>query len=432
MKCVKIIPKSLKGSIETPPSKSISHRAIICAGLANGISKVENIEFSKDIEATLEGMKALGIKLLETKENSDTGRHSLTIEGGFPLKVMQDQIDCNESGSTLRFFIPIAVLLNKNITFTGRGKLVERPLDVYYEIFDRQGIFYETNQGKLPLKVKGKLKPGIFPVQGDISSQFISGLMLALPLLDASSKIVMTTPLESRRYVDLTIEVLKKFGIDVKKEKDSSFLIKGSQTYKNGFYRIEGDYSQAAFWMVAGILGGDINCMDLKKNSLQADQAIVDIITKMSGNIQNTFQGIRTIKSDTKAMVIDASQCPDIVPIVTVLGALSNGTTKITNAERLRIKESDRLKAIATELNKLGANIKELKDGLIIEGRKKLRGGVVESWNDHRIAMSLAIAAIRCEQPVTIVNSDAVNKSYPKFWEDYQKLGGQVEEIFMD
>jgi 3-phosphoshikimate 1-carboxyvinyltransferase len=206
-------------------------------------------------------------------------------------------------------------------------------------------------------------------------------------------------------------------------------MIRGNQSYKATNYRVEGDFSQAAFWLVGGILGKEIICTDLNMESLQGDRVILDIINEMGGSLALENSTIKASKSHTKGITVDASQCPDLVPALTVLAALSDGETRIINATRLRIKESDRLKAISSELNKLGADVKETEDGLIINGKESLTGGTVESWNDHRIAMSLAIASIRCKEPVIIRNSDAVKKSYPYFWEDFKKLGGKVNEF---
>lgn len=417
---VSIIPGPLKGEINIPPSKSLAHRAVICAGLAPNVSKIDNITFSEDIKATINGMESFGINI--EKEGK-----AMSIKGSSKLKLVRDTIDCSESGSTLRFLIPIALLTGEDITFKGRGKLVSRPLDVYYEIFKNQGIYYENNNGQLPLKIKGNLKPGVFKVKGNISSQFITGLMFALPLLNGDSKIVMTTELESKGYVDLTIDCLKKFGISVGNKDYKEFYIKGNQSYCSRDYRVEGDFSQAAFWIVAGILGGNITCMDLDKNSLQGDRAILEIAEKMGADIKVNENSVEVKKSKTRGTVIDASECPDLVPILAVLGALSSGTTEIVNAKRLRIKECDRLKAMTRELSKIGASIEEREDGLIIKGKESLKGGTVDSWNDHRIAMAMAIASIKCEEPLTITNSEAVKKSYPEFWEDFKKLGGVIE-----
>lgn len=431
MKDVVIYPGALKGSVKIPPSKSLAHRAVICAGLAEGESIIDNIIFSDDITATTKAMEALGVEVKKEEGRENKERVKLSIKGNKELSLINNIVDCIESGSTLRFLIPVALLAKGEVTFKGKGKLVSRPLDVYYEIFEKQNIHYETNNGELPLKVEGELKSGEFSVKGDISSQFITGLMFTLPLLDGDSKIIITTELESKGYVDLTIDTLNKFGVKIENRDYKEFYIKGNQKYNSRDYRVEGDFSQVAFWLVAGTLGESIKCEDMNIDSLQGDKVIVDILKKMGAYISVNEDYIEAKTSKTKGIVIDASECPDLVPVLTVMAALSEGTTEIINAKRLRIKESDRLKAIASELNKIGGEVQELEDGLIIKGKKSLKGGKVDSWNDHRIAMAMAVASVKCEEPLIITNSNAVKKSYPDFWRDFKELGGKVDEWSM-
>lgn len=424
MNSVIINPKKLNGNISIPSSKSLSHRAIISASLSLGESNIDNLIFSDDIYATLEGMEKLGSQIEKISPRS------LKIKGQNSVEV-NPIIDCKESGSTLRFLIPISLLWDNMTTFTGRGKLTSRPLDEYYKIFDKQDIKYTNNNGELPLSLQGSIRPGSFEIEGNISSQFITGLMFTLPLLRGDSKIIIKDELESKGYVDLTIDILSKFGIEIINKDYKEFIINGNQEYKNIDYNVEGDFSQAAFWIVAGILGEKINSNNLNINSLQGDKVVINLVKKMGGNIEINHDFIKTTESKTKGIIIDASQCPDIIPIMTVLAALSEGQSKIINASRLRIKESDRLKAISTELNKLGADVIEVGDSLIINGKASLKGGIVDSWNDHRIAMALAIASIKATEEVTITNSDAVNKSYPHFWEDFKGVGGEINEFNM-
>lgn len=423
-KQIKIIPKALEGAIEIPPSKSMSHRGVIAAGLADGESQLDNVLYSDDIVKTLGAMEGLGASILQQIEKN-TIAYDYKIQGG--RKVNKGLIDCKESGSTLRFLIPIALTNYNEITFKGSGKLVERPLDIYYDLFKKQGIYYENDAGKLPLTIKGQLEPGKFQIRGDVSSQFISGLLMALPLLDGDSQIEITTDLESRDYVEMTLDVLEKFGIIIEKE-SRGFLIKGNQVYQPTQIYVEGDYSQGAFWAVAGLLGKPIELKGLAQKTSQGDQRILEIIKAMGGKIEWQGDSLVSNPSSTKGQIIDASQCPDLVPILATLAALSEGETQIINAGRLRIKESDRLKAITEELNQLGAKISEYPDKLIIEGVSTLRGGKVKGWNDHRIVMALAIAAIRCEEEVWIEGYEAVSKSYPTFWMDYKRLGGVIYE----
>ena len=427
---VKIKPSILSGEIVIPRSKSYSHRAIISAALANGEkkSKINNLKFSVDIETTVKIMENWGAKI--TKKEG-----SLEILGNNGKIVpKKNYIQCNESGSTIRFLIPVGLTSENELIFDGKGKLIDRPLDSYYKIFDDQGIKYEMSEDKLPLKVNGKLKAGNYEIDGNISSQFITGLLYALPLLDGDSTIVINKNLESKGYVDLTLEILKLSGIKIKNNDYKSFEIKGNQEYKYFDYTVEGDYSQVAFWIVAGIISAnkdnEIKCLHLNKYSLQGDKAIIEIVQKMGAKLEIFDDYVIVKPSKTKGTIIDVSQCPDIAPILTVLGALSEGETKIINAERLRIKESDRIISIKTELNKLGAEVEEVGDSLVIQGVNTFEGGVeVSAWNDHRIAMSLAIASIRCKNEIVIDEAESVKKSYPHFWDDFEKMGGQIEKF---
>ncbi len=418
-----IKPKLLKGNIVVPSSKSLGHRGIIAAALSRGISRVDNIQLSKDIEATMELMKELGAVVnIEDQNLYIDGRKMFSYEKKLDLR-------CRESGSTLRFLIPLALTKDGDYIFHGEGKLISRPLEPYYEIFEEKGIKYSREEDGLPLKVSGKLTSGTYRVRGDISSQFITGLLFSLPILEDNSRIQITTKLESKGYIDLTLDILKDFGIEIENNNYKEFNIRGAQKYNCRNYYVEGDYSQGAFFLVAGALGSSIVCYGLNKDSLQGDKVILDILEAMGCNVEESKEGIKVKPSKTKGIEIDASNCPDLVPILTVLASLSEGETKIVNAKRLRIKECDRLHAITKELNKLGANIIELEDSLIISGVNELKGGEVDSHNDHRIVMALAIAATRARGNVIINNPGAVEKSYPNFFKDYFKLGGECDEF---
>lgn len=432
MKKIRVFPGKLQGLVQAPSSKSMGHREIICAGLACGTSIIDNISMSKDIEATMRCLRAINVAVDEVP-GMFAGRRALQISGtGHPMAAA-DSVDCGESGSTLRFFLPLGANLNCPLTFIGHGKLVSRPLQAYYDIFDKQFIQYFNDNGKLPLTVNGKLQPGIFKLPGDVSSQFVSGLLFVLPLLNGDSVIEITSPLESSAYVDMTISCLAKFGVKVENEngRHRRYLVPGKQRYQALDSRVEGDWSQAAFWTVGGSLGAKITCAGMDFNSLQGDKAVLEIMQRMDALVEKNADSVTVSGGVTKATVIDAANCPDIIPVLTVLAAVSEGTTKIINAARLRIKECDRLAAMTSELNKMGADVTEEAEGLTIVGKPQgLRGGVeVDAWNDHRIAMSLAIAAQKCAQPIILIGSDSVAKSYPDFWEDYKSVGGRVEEI---
>lgn len=427
---VLIAPTKFNGKIHIPSSKSMGHREIICAGLVQGTSVIDNISMSKDIEATCRCLQALGVQI-ENVPSRFAGRTALRVTGSGKLTASESGADCGESGSTLRFIIPLAALLDKPFTLTGHGRLVSRPLQAYYDIFDSQQLGYSTENGQLPLTVNGRLQPGHYQLPGDVSSQYVSGLLFALPLLEGDSVLEITSPLESASYVNLTLSCLAKYGIKIENEGHRLYKIPGRQKYQPQNSNVEGDWSQAAFWLVAGSLGKQVSSTGLTADSLQGDRAVLNIMQRMEAKLTQEQEAVTAEQSTTAGCVIDAADCPDIIPVLTVLAAVSAGTTKIINAARLRIKECDRLAAMTSELNKLGAKITELPDGLIIEGCEQgLRGGAqVDAWNDHRIAMSLAVAAAACNEPFTLTGAASVAKSYPEFWQDYLQAGGKMEVL---
>ncbi|NLO39533.1 MAG: 3-phosphoshikimate 1-carboxyvinyltransferase [Ruminiclostridium sp.] len=428
MKNLTIRPSRLSGTIHIPPSKSMAHRAVICAFLSEGESRIDNVELSEDIIATCRAIEALGGDM-DILESNIPGRKMLVIRGKGTVKVKRKLINCGESGTTARFMIPITRLTDDEVVITGEGKLTERPFGVFYEIFDIQNIQYQTQAGKLPLTMNGAIKPGIFSIRGDVSSQFISGLLLALPLLPGDSVIKLTTPPESIGYIDMTLQMQKMFGIRIDFDRvENKFFIPGWQKYKPQHYQVEGDWSQAAFWLAAGVFSGPVAIDGLNPDSIQGDKVIEAFLQRMGAKLFWKENSLIAQESQLKGIRMDVSQCPDLVPVLAILGSVADGNTEIVNAARLRIKECDRLKAITTELKALGAKITEQQDSLLIEGNKKLTGGRVYGWNDHRIVMATAIAAAACEKNTTIEGSQAVNKSYPSFWEHYQGLGGKVCE----
>lgn len=423
MDSVKITPSVLSGKVKVPPSKSFAHRAVLAAFLSGGECKINNIRLSEDISATLDCAKALGAKF-----EYDAKKSSVLLSKSTDKPSGKLRLDCGESGSTLRFLIPIALCFSKNLEFTGRGRLMERPMKPYFDIFDEKGIKYSLKNAVL--SVKGRLLAGDFKIDGSVSSQFITGLLFALPLLDGDSRIIIEGNLTSKGYIDITLDVLKKFGIKIENDNYHVFNIKGNQQYKARNYTVEGDFSQAAFFLVAGAIGCDIICTGLKENSLQGDKAILDIIRRTGAEIEkvgtNGFKA--TLTANMCGITVDADEIPDLVPIMAVLLAFCKGESRIVNAARLRIKESDRLAAICSELKELGADITEGEDYLIINGVQVLSGSTVSSHNDHRIAMAAAIAACRCEGEVTIDGANkSIRKSYPDFFKDYTKLGGITE-----
>ncbi|WP_041138984.1 3-phosphoshikimate 1-carboxyvinyltransferase [Beduini massiliensis] len=421
MSQIKLIPTHLNGTVAIPPSKSMAHRAIICAALAKGKSRIDHIEYSQDILATMEAMKALGAHI-EAYEDY------LLIDGTSTGTSRQCEIDCKESGSTLRFMVPVSLIHENHVRFIGEGNLGKRPLNVFYDIFDEQGITYQYQKETLDLKIRGQLKAGEFKVPGNVSSQFISGLLFALPLLEGDSKIIITSSLESIGYIDLTLQMLETFGIRVVNHHYQEFHIAGRQRYQAHDYYVEADYSQAAFYLVAGALGNSVALKGLNLDSLQGDKEALDILERMGAKVTQANDLIMVEAKSLKATTIDGSQCPDVIPVLALAASLAEGTTKIEHAERLRIKECDRLAAVASELSKLGAKMTETKDGLIIEGVSQLQGGQVSAWADHRIAMTLAIASTCAQTDIIIDNKECVKKSYPSFWQDFKQLGGMTNE----
>lgn len=420
MSDVKFSPFVPNGTVNVPPSKSDVHRAIICAAMANGVSRISPVALSNDIKATIGCIKALGADAV--LENN-----VLTVDGTNMYKNKTALLDCGESGSTLRFFIPIAAVGNVNATFVGKGKLPQRPIGIFTEALPKAGTTCKT-EGGLPLEIKGQLKSGIFEIPGNVSSQFITGLLLALPILEGDSEIVLTSPLESVGYIAMTIRTMKQFGVNIDTT-ENGWHIEGGQTYKSCNYTTDGDWSQAAFFMVLGAIGGKVTVKGVAKDSTQGDKKCAEILARFGANVTQLDNEVTVEKGELKAITIDASQIPDLVPVLSVCAAFAEGTTKIINAERLRIKECDRLKATAELLNNLGGKVKELSDGLEITGVSSLKGGNVNGYNDHRIVMSAAVCAARSDEDITATFAMSINKSYPDFYIDYNSIGGKANVL---
>lgn len=406
---IRIEPSQLRGKVEIPASKSCAHRALISAALAGETSVISGVSMSNDIEATIGAMTALGAEFVV---NGTT----VTVKG-ISSPVDKAVIDCNESGSTLRFVIPIAAALGTKSRFIGRGRLPQRPIDIYTRELSKNGVRFLTET--MPYDIDGSLRGGIFEIEGNVSSQFVTGLLFALPLLEGDSEIRLTSHLESRPYVDITIDILRRFGIVIESS-ENGFRIAGGQKYKPYDYRVEGDYSQAAFFYVANALGSEVNIGNLAADSVQGDRKILEILNETCYN--NSIGCYRA----------DCSDIPDLVPILAVLGAFGSGDSVIYNAQRLRIKESDRLVTTAAMLNELGGDVEVTDDGLIIRPTGKMHGGTIDSAGDHRIVMAAAIAATSIDGPVVIKGAEAAEKSYPDFFKDYIDLGGKANVIDLE
>lgn len=417
MSVVAVRAKAISGIVQAPPSKSAAHRALIAAALSSN-SRVDGILPSQDMEATLRCLKALGCVPHVDGQCVTFG------ENGAGEAIA----DCGESGSTLRFFVPIFAALGKEITFVGKGRLPLRPMTVYEECLPPHGVTMSRPacEGGI-VHIKGRLRGGDYRVAGDVSSQFITGLLFALPLCEEDSRIVLTSPLQSAGYVDLTLEMLREAGIDVTKTADG-YTVKGGQRYRLFDHVVEGDWSQAAFWLAAGALGGEIAVSNLRRDSLQGDKRIEALLSAMGADMHWEKDVLVCRKASLRAIEADVSDIPDLVPILSVVASAAEGTTRLYNAARLRLKESDRLQTTAALINALGGVAEEREDELLVTGTA-FCGGKVDGANDHRIVMSAAVAALRCENEVTITDAHSVRKSWPSFFEEYMQIGGTVHEL---
>ncbi|MDO4460210.1 MAG: 3-phosphoshikimate 1-carboxyvinyltransferase [Clostridia bacterium] len=431
MQKLNVKPSSFAGRVNIPPSKSFAHRALLCAALCGGNVNISNFSTSRDMQATENFLTALGM----------AGEHdgkSVFIRKTGEINTSSCEVDCIESGSTLRFVIPIAAALGMDVTLTGSGRLPERPLGIYTELLPKHGVNIEClREGySLPMHVSGKLTPGEFSLPGNVSSQFITGLMYALPLLDGDSKIIITTELESESYLDITMSVLSVYGIKIE-HTDYGYFVPGNQTYKAVDYTVEGDWSQAAFFLTMGAFSKKgISISGLNPESVQGDRKVLDIYSAMGLNIEYKADELYVNNPNAdkeylglKGVSFNASDIPDAVPAISAALCLCEGESHVTGAARLRIKECDRLMAVHEALKNLGADIEELSDGLIIKGVKSIKGGEVNAFNDHRILMSTACLAAKAHGEISISDPHCVNKSYPDFYKDYNSLGGKADVI---
>lgn len=440
---IKIIPRKLKGRLNALPSKSHAHRVLIAQKLArmqngeaanaDGSPGSEIPTFSKDIEATKNCLAQL--------------------DSGSP------RLNCIESGSTMRFMLPVAMALRDEAVFIGAGKLPSRPISPLREEMERNGCTFSTgtpaaDADGIPngfseiCTIRGRLQPGAYRLAGNVSSQFITGLLFALPLLDGDSTLELTTALESAGYVDLTLDVLRDFGIMIDERRSPEgfniYVINGSQRYTEpADIAVQGDWSNAAFWLACGALGGDVTLDGVDMTSSQRDKEFADILMQMGAHLEVSSCGtsmdstsatgglssIRCTGNGLSAADIDVAQIPDLVPVLATVMALADGASEITHAERLRIKESDRIFTVHDFLSKLGADITDEGSGLSVRGKRTLSGGEVYGHNDHRIVMAAAVASCGCTGPVIIRGAEAVNKSYPDFFRDFAALGGEVCEL---
>lgn len=427
-----IAPGKLKGDVFVPQSKSAAHRALILAFLSGDIelARIDETHVSDDIKATKRALIRMGEAI--AKKTTPAGAFTAGLQnmlGEEPI-----EIDCKESGSTLRFLIPLAAVLGIPTRFVGSGRLPQRPIKEYEGVFAGSGadmIYLDETGLSLPLFIKGQMKAGEYSLPGNVSSQYISGLLMALSAADGASRLNLTTELESRPYVDMTCEVMRAFGVEVEEDSNGYALSGAVKPNRKEPFEVEADYSQAAFWLVARYLGSDIQLKNLPKSTAQGDRAIVDLLAGLSeAGKKSDMEGKKTV------FEMDARDVPDLVPVFAIAAAATNCVTKIVHAERLRIKESDRIASTAAMLTELGIRNTITEDGLEIEGRsasvkdgKCFSGGTIDSCKDHRLVMASAVAAIAAEDTVRIKDPIAVEKSYPAFFEDYLNLGGSIYGI---
>ena len=406
-------PAFLKGTIAAPASKSYMQRAVAAALLSEGTTTILNPSFCDDSLRAIDIAKTLGAKV-----NNEDNR--ITIVGG--LKATNNTINCGEAGLSLRMFTPIAALLNKPITINGEGSLKTRPLPSIDKPIKQLGASIKTNNGFIPVEVCGPLQGGKANVDGSMSSQFLTGLLMALPLAKNNSTIVVNN-LKSTPYIDVTLDVLNSFGIEVINNNYTEFFIEGNQKYKPQTYTIESDWSSLSLLLVAGAINGDITITNVSINSKQADIAILEALKRAGVNIVINNTNITVNKSNIVGFNFDATHCPDLFPPLAALAAVANGKSVIKGVSRLKHKESDRALAIVNEFSKLGVECHVNNDDLIIEGGK-IVGNNVDSHNDHRIAMALSCLSLVADKPVIISNAECVAKSYPNFFHDIENLYG--------
>ncbi|MDE6618866.1 MAG: 3-phosphoshikimate 1-carboxyvinyltransferase [Clostridiales bacterium] len=412
---IKLTPKNLKGRVDLPASKSYAHRMLITAAFSRTESVLLGDFSSDDLSATIRALTAFGAKFD-------------SVDGGVKItpavKVERSVVDCGESGSTLRFSVPIAAALGIETTFTGAKRLGERPMDELLNCLKEHGIKV-VGKG-LPLTISGKLSAGDYEIDGSRSSQYVTGLLLALPLLEGNSTLTVRGE-SSKAYIDITLDVLQKSSAEITKN-GNTFFIRGARYSVCGDRKVEGDWSNAAFWMVAGLLGEEISIGNLNVESSQGDRRVQELLKQAGGDISWKNGRLTAKPSNLHAITFDADDIPDAVPAMSVALAAAKGTSVITGVKRLRIKESDRVAAVIDMLTRLGvhATYNEYDDALKIEGVPHFDGGTLCSYNDHRLAMAGAVAAIRAQAPITISGAEAVNKSYPAFFADYESLGGNI------
>ena len=412
-----INPQSLSGTITAPPSKSMTHRYLVISALANGTSLLETPLRSDDTLATIDAIRKLNIYV------EDIG-NEWEIAGGSP-KASTSVIDCKESGTTMRLMLGFCSLLNEASTLTGAPSLIRRPNKPLLEALEQLGVMTQSKDGYPPITVKGKMNGGKASIRGDVSSQFVSSIILAAPYAKHPVDLKVTTQLESKPYVEMTIDAMKKSGITAQYTDSLDKIHIPLGNYIPQIKRIEGDWSSAAYMLAAGAISGKVHVDNLDIESKQADKEIIQILKQMGAYMKFTGNRVTTEKSDLKAIDIDLRDCPDLFPIVSCLCSIAEGRSTLTGLGRLKIKESDRLEAVIEGLERMGVKMIRSENSLTIIGDSPI-GAMIDPHNDHRIAMSFAILAQRASGKTKILNSKCVSKSYPEFWGHLKKIGAKI------
>lgn len=411
---------AVNGCVESPPSKSHTHRAFFLSSLAEGESTITNCLLSDDTRSTLKAIGSMGASVSIAED-------TVIIVGG-DLHPPKETVDAGNSGTTLRIFSGIVSMFDEKVRITGDESLNKRPMRPLLDALGQMGVETSSNDGKSPVEIKGSYKGGKITINGGISSQFITSLLLVSPMLKNDSEIVMTGDVVSRPYLDVTTHMMKLFGADVVAE-DNTFKVKGNIGYRPHNYRIPADFSSAAFPLVAGALGGKVSVKGLQMDDPQGDRVIVDILRKVGAGVSIEDDTVTVTKKDLIATDIDISGCPDLFPILAVLLSTANGKSRLYGAPQLKFKESDRILTTVKMLNDIGASAEGTDDGCIISGKERLNGGTIENEGDHRIMMAAAVASLVCDSPVTMDKAECCSVSYPEFPEHMRQLGMKVEEI---
>lgn len=420
---VTFAPSHLSGAAKAPASKSEAHRRMICAGLTSADTTLTGFMDSADMAATLRCLTALGASI--DRQSMD----SITVHGFAAKHALLPVFDCGESGSTLRFFVPLALALTGGGIFRMHGRLGQRPMDVYRELFVPRGVFWRMGEGAdgaAELTVAGSVTPGNYVMPGNVSSQFVSGLLFALPLLEGDSTLTVQPPVESSGYIHMTVKAIRDSGIAIEETAPYAWKISGRQKYRAAGGHLHGDWSQAAVLLCAGALGHDVKVTHLSTDTIQGDAAVLRHLKALGAEVLEDGTGICAKPGKLRGTTLDVRDCPDIAPILALVCQMAEGESRLNGCARLRLKECDRLRATVEMLNALGGDCREDGDDMVIRGVERLHGGTVADNNDHRMVMLASIAALCATRPVTVPEAGAINKSWPDYLNVYRSLGGEI------